>query len=142
MATLTPTTAAPTPLAVTTRDWVSFSEPSALPLMTSAAASPLCAFWRKSRPSDRSVLSAARRFSKAARITDSSSAGDSAAPTGADGWCECPTGPRPEFDSVLDTGRPPLAGRRRRQVGQRDAVGRALDLAVLARSQVAADVDG
>ena len=47
MAALTPTTAAPTPLAVTTRDCLSFSEPSALPLITRAVASPLWAFWRE-----------------------------------------------------------------------------------------------
>ena len=80
MATLTPTTAAPTPLAVTTRDWVSFREPSALPLITRAAASPAWAFWRNSRPSARSMRSAELRFSKTATTTDSST-DDPDAPT-------------------------------------------------------------
>jgi hypothetical protein len=59
------------PLASSTRDSVSFSEPSALPLTTNASACPLRALRRNSCPSDASMCSAARRCPKLATTTPS-----------------------------------------------------------------------
>ena len=59
------------PVAERTRDWVTFSEPSLLPLMTRAVAWPLRSSLRNSRLSDASMCAAAWRLSKLARTTDS-----------------------------------------------------------------------
>lgn len=63
--------AAPTPPAVSTRAWVSFSEPFLLALTTKALTCPLRAFLRNPRPSDATMCSAAWRLSKLARTIDS-----------------------------------------------------------------------
>jgi len=63
--------AATTAPPVKTRDWVSFNEPSRLPLTTRALAPPVRARLRNPRPSDTSMCSAARRLSKLASTTES-----------------------------------------------------------------------
>jgi len=52
-------TVSATPAPVSTRDWVTFSEPSLLPLITSARTCPLRALVRNWRPSEVSIRSAA-----------------------------------------------------------------------------------
>ncbi len=61
-----------TPPADRTRDWVSFSDPSSLPLTTRAVACPLRCSLRNPRPSDATMCSAPRRLAKLASTTDCS----------------------------------------------------------------------